>query len=280
MALGIKIPKGAFAAGKQKLADGDDFNNVELEPGRYTCILKKGRAVSTANGPQIVFDMEVAGEADKKGGSISVFFSLNEDRIVWLFRLLALLGYDVDNLDEAMLEEILNDIATNTPVVRVTASQKGDFINYRIDKLMSELTAADARGGAEAGETENAADEGAAGGKAGIKPGAHAKAKAKPAPAEETVDDQAEEPPKAKPGLKKKAPEPEPEPEPAAEEEVVEDAADGESEVELKVGMQVTATLKGVKQKVKVTAIEDDNKVVVETKDKKKFRTSIENLEL
>src|SRR6185369_9369905 len=213
MGLGIKIPKGVFAASKEKLAEFGD--NVELPPARYTCILVKGRAVSTDKGPQIVFDLKVAGDSEYAGKKFAIFFALTEDRVVYLFRALTLLGYDVDNLDEAVLEEILNDIASNTPVVRVTSKHTGEYTNYRIDKLLEELSAADAEGGTNGVETENAADTQAAGGKAGIKSDAHAKA-GKAAPAAKEADPPAA---KAKTPLKKEAQEPQPEPDPEPEAE-------------------------------------------------------------
>jgi len=269
MALGIKVPKNVFTAGREKFAEGDDFNNVELEPGRYTCILKKGRAVETSKGPQIVLDLEVAGDSDKKGGKIGLFFALTEERVVWLFRVLTLLGYEVTELDEAVLEEILNDIAKTTPVVRVTAKNSGEYTNYRIDKLLADLTAADARGGGE-GEDETAADEDAGGGKAGIKENAHAKAGKKEA-----------DPPKAAPKAPvKKVVEPEPEPEPEAEAEEVEEEPAAEEEVELTVGMEVKANIKGVTQSAKVLEIGEDGKVLILAADKKKYRIALEKLEL
>jgi hypothetical protein len=162
MALGIKIHKDVFAAGRERFAaGGDEFGNVTLEPGFYVCQLVGGRAVDTQKGPAIVFDLIVTGETDKTGGKIGVFYTLDPEKITYLFRTLALLGYDVTDLDEKMLEEIIEHIKTNKPVVRVKATRRDDMTFYRIDKHLTDVTI-NSEG------TENAADADALGGKAGI----------------------------------------------------------------------------------------------------------------
>ena len=145
MGLGIKIPKNAFAKGREKFKEGDDFNNVELEPGVYVAAVVDGRGVDSKNGPQIVFDCKVGGECDEsiRGGRTSLWFSFEENRVAFLFRFLALLGYDVDDLDEKMLEEIIADVKENKPVIRLKASQSGDYVNVRATKRLEDMSFAD-----------------------------------------------------------------------------------------------------------------------------------------
>jgi hypothetical protein len=163
--LGVKIPKGAFKKAQQDYAEGGDFaEDVELEPGRYVCILEKMDAVDTNNGPMLVARLTVAGEADEAGGRISVWFSLEPDRMVWLLRTLAKIGYDVDDIDEEVLSDILEQIETDRPVVRVSAKRSGEYVNLRIDKLIEELSASEALAeaglGEEEGEEEDDEEEG------------------------------------------------------------------------------------------------------------------------
>ncbi len=153
--LGIKIPKGAFKKGQESYKSGDP-DNVELEPGRYTAIVTGGRGVETKNGPQIVLDIKVP----EAGGKVGQFYSLEEDRIRWLFKDLSKLGYEVDTMDEAMLAEILADIKKNKPVVRLSAKQAGEYVNVRIDKLLEDLTAAEVEEGSNNGGEEEVVSEG------------------------------------------------------------------------------------------------------------------------
>lgn len=189
--LGVKLNKNVFNTGREKLAEGGDYNDVQLEPGRYVCVLVKGRAQEVKGSPKIVFDLKVAGESDKAGGRISVWFDLGEDRIVHLMRLLDKIGYDVSDLDEDKLAEILEDVEANPKVVRVTAKQGGEYVNYYIDKLIEDLSPTEALGGAVGGES--AADKDAAGGKAGLKPGVgKKKAAAEPEPEPEAEPEEVE----------------------------------------------------------------------------------------
>lgn len=191
--LGVKFNKNVFDAGRQKMEEKGDYNDVELPPGRYVCVVKKARAQDVKGVAKVIFDLTVAGEAEQAGGRISIWHELSEEKTHYLMKTLDRLGYDVTDLDEDKLAEILADIEANPKVVRVTAKSAGEYTNYYIDKVLDDLSVADATGG----EGESAADPEAAGGKAGVKADAHAKAG----------------------GKKKVEPEPEPEPEPEAEPE-------------------------------------------------------------
>lgn len=175
--LGIKVPKGAFKKGQESYKQGDP-DNIELDPGRYTAIVIGGRGVETKNGPQIVLDIKVP----EAGGKVGLFYSLEEERIRWLFKDLAKLGYDVDSLDETMLTEILGDLKKNKPVVRISAKQAGEYVNTRIDKLLEDLTAAEVEEGSTTGSKEEGSDEGEESEEAEEKPRAKAGDKASQAP--------------------------------------------------------------------------------------------------
>jgi hypothetical protein len=170
--LGLKVPKSVFEKGREAYKtnpNGGFADDVELTPGRHVAIVTGARGVTTDKGNSIVIDCKIAGESEQAGGRVSVWYSLDEERIVHLFRTLTMLGYDVGDLDEKMLVEIMADLKENTPVVRLTAKQKGEYVNVYIDKKLDDVEASDSGG-------SSAADADAGGGKAGIKKGAHAKA--------------------------------------------------------------------------------------------------------
>jgi hypothetical protein len=241
MGLGIRIPKNVFSKGQEAFKEGDDFNNVDLDPGKHVCILLKGRAVDTKNGPQIVLDFKVAGESEQAGGRVSKFYGLTEEQAVWLFRDLAKLGYEVDELDEAQLEEILEDISKTTPVVRLTAKKAGDYVNLFIDKLLDDVSASE------------------------VEPAEAEEAEAETETEEEEVEEKPAKKAVAKKPLKvaKKAePEAEEEEEPAEEEETEEDPSGDDDEVELKVGMKVTSASNKWKGPAKVVSIDEDKGII------------------
>ena len=171
MGIGIKIPANVFKKGQQAYKENPqgEFNDVTLTPGRYAAILTTARAIETSKGPQVVLDCKVAGESEHAGGRVSIWFSLAEDRIVDLFKCLAILGYEVEELDEKLLSDIFDDIKESKHCVRLTCKQNGEYVNVYLDKKLDDLEAS-----AEGGET--AADPDVSGGKAGAEDGAHAKA--------------------------------------------------------------------------------------------------------
>lgn len=287
--LGVKIPKNAFKKGQAKYKESDDFNDVELDPGRYVCVVTGGRAVDTPKGPSVVVDLKVAGDHEEAGGRVSVWFSLDEDRIVWLFRALTTLGYEVDDLDESMLAEILDDLSSSKPVVQLEAKRSGEYINYRIKKALEELSASDVEAAAEGEEDEPTE-----------KP-------SKPSDDEdEDEDEEEDEDPLAsldRAALKKLLKEKGVSlrvtksttddairdairaADSASDEEEEEDDPEGDDdEVEIAPGMKVTATYKGSGYEAEVVSIDEDaGKVLVKFKadDKiKKVKLGPENLSL
>jgi hypothetical protein len=261
--LNLKLNKTVLAKGKEAFANGDDFNNAELEPGRYNGWVKSMRSITTTSGQQLVIDVEVPEANEGKGGKVGLFYSLdNEERIVWLYRVLATLGYDVtDGITSDLLEEIASDLAANNPVVRIKARRGGEYINYSIEKLMEGQTKDDISTGGDTGGS--AADETNADGAKGMSDKAPAGAKAKKAVKKAVVEEEA----------------------PPAEEEVVEEVAEEtveEEAVEVKPGLKCKATIQGVLVDIEVVQVlEDEGKVVVlNKKDKKKYKISGEKLSL
>jgi hypothetical protein len=290
--LGIKIPRNALAKAAKEYAENPNAGqDAQLEPGTYLGVIKAMRGVETTKGPQIVMDVIVGGDCDEsvKGGKVTLWYSLEEDRIIHLFRSLTNLGYDVDDLDEAKLTAIATEIKEASHVVRLkaTTSKDGEYVNVRINKVMTDMDASEVLDGtASVDDTEgSAADEEAGKKGAGTDKGKKSKAKEEPAEEEEGEEDEtgdeepeAEEEPKAKKTKGKKTPEPEPEESEEAEAEPEEEA---EEEKELKVGTKGTIKVKGVTHKIVVISIDfDEGKAIVKSStDGKKYKVDPSKIE-
>ena len=143
MKLGFKIPKNALKAGAKKLTEGYG-ENIELEPGKYTGAVVDGRGVKSANGDQIVFDVKMGGDdldASQQGGNVALWFSLEENRIIFLLKFLVMLGFEIDDdMDQSVIEEAIEEIKAQRPVIRLTAKQNGEHLNINADRLMDDLS--------------------------------------------------------------------------------------------------------------------------------------------
>lgn len=303
MSLGIKIPRNALTKASKEYAENPNAGqDAQLEPGSYLGVIKGMRGVETSKGPQLVMDMVIGGDCDEsvKGGKVTIWFSFEEDRIVHLLRQLTNLGYDVDELDEKKLTVIAKEIKDAKHVVRLKAStsKDGEYVNVRINKVMTDMDADEVLGGAgSADDTEgSAADEDATPAKKTTK-----KSKKEPEPEEDAAE--AEEEEEEKPAKKKaKAPVEEIEEEEEAEEEkpktktkakakkpaeeeeedaeAVEDEPEEDAATELKVGAKCSMKVKGVTHKVVVVSIEhDEGKAIVKSStDGKKYKVDPEKL--
>jgi hypothetical protein len=278
MGLGIKIPRNALSAGREAFQNNPNGgDNVALDPGEYLGLIKGIKGVETAKGPQIVCDISVGGEdvdSSVKGGTVSLWFSFEEDRVVFLFKFLALLGYQdkIEDLDAATLDEIANELPGRNIIVKFRATEKDGYTNLRLKKVMEDLTPE------EIGLEENATKKGK--GKAKAKadadededepaPKAKAKAKVKASDDDDDEDETAEEKPKAKGKEKAKAG--------ADEDETVDDEDDT---VEVKVGLITNATIKGEERSVKVKKIlaEEGKIIVQDLESDEKFKISPDRL--
>jgi hypothetical protein len=276
MGLGIKIPRNALAQGREAFAANPSHGeSVSLEPGEYFGLIAKLKAVDTKKGPQLVADITVGeneNSPEAKGGSVSLWFCFEPERIIYLFRFLKSLGYGdrLEDLDEDSLSEIAKEIPGKNLVVKFRATEsEGGHINIRLKKVMDEMTPD------EIGLEENA-----------TKP---TKGKGKPTPG-------------------KKAPKEE-EPEPEAEvgglghvrvvgAEVLEDdqrfvlalAGDGhaglgggfaDEEIIVKVGLVCKTKIKGKLQEIKVLKLlpEEDKVIAQVLATEEQFKIKRENLE-
>lgn len=292
MALGVKIPKQAFAQARQEFADGETgFQNVELDPGRYVGIAKKLRGVDTKNGPSIILDVKITGESEFAGKTAPIFFSTESDRMKWLLQALDRMGYDVSEFDNQVLEEVAEDIKKNTPVIRLTAKKSGDYVNLYVDKALPDLAAADLEEVANGEAEEDDEPKKKVKKKAAVEAEedeVEAEAEEDDEETEEDEDEDEDEPPKKKvagAGAGKVPKKPLKSVKKAAEEDDEETEEDepsgGDDEVELTVGMKVTSVKKTWKGAAKILSVDEDAGTVrVKTAEGKLFKVGVDAIEL
>jgi len=171
--LGIKINKNTFAKGNEAKATnkgGDYPDNVDLEPGVYPAILVGGRGVDAGGEPKLVYDFLVGDNDitdDSAGKQVSMWFSLETDaeegkrpRIIHLYNFLEKIGYEVDELNEAKLIKIHEEIAANPVAVQLSAKRGGDYINIRLKKVLEDTELTDILSSYEGGgEAEDDAED-------------------------------------------------------------------------------------------------------------------------
>jgi hypothetical protein len=263
MGLGIKIPRNALSAGREAFQNNPNGgDNVQLDPGEYLGLIKGIKGVETAKGAQIVCDIAVGGEdvdSSIKGGTVSLWFSFEEERVVFLFKFLALLGYQdkIEDLEASDLDEIAAELPGRNVIVKFRATEKDGYTNIRLKKVMEDLTPD------EIGLEENSVKKG--------------KGKAKAKDEDETTDEDEDEPKakaKAKGKGKAKA-----EAKDEDEDETVSDD-DADESVEVKVGLIAKATIKGEERSVKVTKIlaEEEKIIVQDLESDAKFKISPDRL--
>ena len=292
--LGLKIKAGTLAKARETMGEG--FSNVELEPGRHDAYVKDYRFDKTSN--KIIVDFQVP----SANGSVAIWYSMDDEKLKWLLLDLEKLGYDTGSIETGdAIEEALEDAKTSRTCILLKAKASGEYVNYKIEKILEGVTAdeLDAAGGTSDADN-NAADPKAGSKTAGKGANAPKAVQKKAAPAkksakaeeveeveetEEEVEEADEQPPKAAPAKKsakaaKAAPKEE-----VIEDDVVEDDAVQDDEVKIEPGLKCKGTVRGKVVEVEIVSVEEDatdpenSKVVVKTKDGK-FRIPVSSLEL
>ncbi len=310
--MNMNIPKGTLKRAKQEAADGGDFSQAELEPGRrYNASVVGGRTVKVGKEEKVVIDIDVPEANDGKGGKVGIFYSLEEDRLRWLLMDIAKLGYDVDAIESGDdIAEILAGLKKEKPGVRIKTVQSGEYVNVKIDRLLKD--------GEEVGESDGGDDEDEEVDEKPAKKKAKAEAeesdeeedeaeekpakKSKKSAKDEDSEDDEEEAEEEKPAKKSKKAEAEEEEEeeedekPAkkakkeeaeeedeeAEEKPKKKAKEEEEEVSIEKGLKCKATVQGKLQKVEILEVfEKEEKVRVKVlADDSVFKISITKLSL
>ena len=81
--MAIKIPKNVFAKAQEKFLAGDDFNNVQLEPGRYIGQLVEAKTQVVNDNPNVIIELNHVGEIEEdQKGKVALFFQLTDFRLL------------------------------------------------------------------------------------------------------------------------------------------------------------------------------------------------------
>lgn len=256
--LNLKMSKTAFEKGKTEFKEKGAFGDVQLDPGRYNAILQKVEPIG--DGSNVAFRYHVPEARDGQGGEVSAIFSLDENRLVWLFRTIDSLGYSAADLSSPEeLQAVFDDIAAKQPEVRIRVRHNAEgYQNISVDRVLAESTVGGEAPAEEVVEEEKPAPKAPAKTAAAAKP-APAKTAAKQQKIEEVVEEE------------------------VVEEEAVEEApAAAEEEVEIKKGMKVKATIGGKEEACVIEDIlESEKKVVVKVAASgKKFKVGLDKLSL
>lgn len=256
--MALKINKDAFRVAKENVATIGVYDNVTLEPGRYQAYVKKARVVDSDKGQQVVFDLQVPAANDGQGGVVSIWNKTDEESLHYLLKTLSLFGYDIDKVESGKdVEDIIEAINGENPVVKIQAKRSGEYTNYYINELMQGVTAADIDDKAGEGSSEGSDNPAPKGAKPGT-PAAKAteKTKATPAATKTTASKTS--------GAAAKKPAPAQEEEPAAEEEEAEPAAEdeaapeGEEEVQIAPGLKCKGKVQGKMVAVEIVEVDED----------------------
>lgn len=259
--LNMKIPKNLFNKAKKEFTD-NDFGNANLEPNRrYDAQIVGARIVKVKGEDCVVIDFDIPESNEGKGGKLGQFYYVTDaDKLVWLFRDLAKLGYDMSKVESSEeIDTILIELAKDQPSCRISTKQSGEYVNFRIDRLLEdvEVTGTDTAGDEPAPEPEPEPAK------------VPAKVTARvAAPAPTAAPARRGRPPKAPPATVAEEPaaeaEAEPEPEPAAEEPAP------TSDVALVPGLKCKLTLGGKEVSCTVLTVDEKTEIVrVQTVDKK-----------
>jgi hypothetical protein len=196
-------------------------------------------------------------EGEYRGKTYRQFEGLdNEDRWMWFLRLLQSMGFDIAQIDsfEEDIPVIMEQIAKDRPVCRVTLKSSGDFQNLRVRRLADED---------EVEELESAEDDDA--------PVAKKKSKvADPEEEEEEAEEEEAEEEEAEEGEEAEEEGEEEEAE-EGEEEEAEEGEEEESEGE-EIAVMVGGTVK-----VQTAGGEKTGKIVEILEDAEKIRLELKN---
>lgn len=226
--LAVKINNKAFATAKAKQEEYGE--GVTLDPGRYNGSIID---VRTPKDNLIAIDIK----EEESGGRVTIMYSTEEERLVWLLKDLKKFGLEPSDGPE--LNEALEALKDGKPGIVFSVKEKDGYSNIKIEKAVE--------GDGEA--TETAVDKSAGKASAGAKAGS----------------------PKADAGKVKPkvtAKKTEEEEEPAAEEEEAaveeEEPAVTEEEVAISVGFKCKANISTGLESVQITELfEAEEKVSV-----------------
>lgn len=109
---------------------------VPLEPGKYTMQLVDRKIDDFGDQRKIMLTWAVLDE-EKRGTLCKMWEGLDEERLVWLQRLLVSMGLDLNDLtieDEDDLDKVFGDLIADNCVASVKVTEKDGWTNMRVQK--------------------------------------------------------------------------------------------------------------------------------------------------
>lgn len=116
-----------------------------LEDGRYIAkLVGTDIGESQSSGRlQVTWIWEIV-EGEYTGEQVRDYDGLeNEQNLVYLLRKLAILGYDIDQVNVGDLEEVLEELVAAKPLCRIRLRTRGDFQNVYIDQMIEARSSSD-----------------------------------------------------------------------------------------------------------------------------------------
>jgi len=130
---------GSWDQARERAKTTPGFSS-DIPDGRYRATLtgaEIGESQSSSR-LQVAWEYCVT-EGESAGKFVRDYDGLEtEENMVWLFRKLATLGYDVDALELSELDQVLKDVIGRKVVLQLRLKTKGDYQNVYIDKLLDE----------------------------------------------------------------------------------------------------------------------------------------------
>jgi small nuclear ribonucleoprotein (snRNP)-like protein len=125
---------------KQEAKSSGFGEAIPVEPGKYNMQFVKGTIGDFGGKRQAMLKFCVVGDSDEKGSICTTWLSLEEDRIVWLVRTLAAMGFDTDSLDESATEDDLQNVfdglVENNVVCACKVREKDGYTNLYINNVV------------------------------------------------------------------------------------------------------------------------------------------------
>lgn len=132
----LREMKDRFNKGREEAKKNSGGGTTLLPGQKYLTRLGKTKIVETDDGLAIIFEF-TAIDGDQVGEKGVMFCGMGTDeKVGYLLRDLRKLGFEIDNLQPEQLPEIADMLNKDAPVVKIKVTEKGNFVNVYIDKLV------------------------------------------------------------------------------------------------------------------------------------------------
>lgn len=130
---------GFWKKAKGEAKKGGFGEAVPVEAGAYNMQFFHAEIGDFGDARKVMMCFSVLDEGDDRGKVCKCWEGLDEDRLVWLIRMLMSMGVDVDDVEcetEDDLQEIFDKLAADNTVVSVKVTQKDGWTNMRVKKVV------------------------------------------------------------------------------------------------------------------------------------------------